>query len=174
MTIAPGLLGPYLLSSSNEEEYISFLISSNKVKTWYSHSTKFIDFFSINDGGKVGRFFLEIYPTELELKLEHQGNNTSFFQNLDITIKEATFVFKLLEKRNIFLFSNGKMSHTDSNIPQNIFHSTAKGGFLRIAGSKLCFAFIAKAKVVLKFLQMQCSKRNKTDNSLWKIILGHF
>ena len=56
MRIAPGSPGANLLPSSNEEEYISSLIFSNKVKAWHSHWTKcFIaDFFSINKGGDVG------------------------------------------------------------------------------------------------------------------------
>lgn len=100
MRIVPGPLGANFLPSSNEEEHVSSLISSHKVKAWHSHSTKCFndDSLSINDGGEVERFFSEIYPTELELKLEHQCNHTSFL-NLDITIKKATFVFKLIEKR---------------------------------------------------------------------------
>ena len=64
MRIDPGPLAANLLPSLNEEEYVSSLISSNKVKAWHSHSTKcFIAHFcSIKDGGKI---FLEIYPTKL-------------------------------------------------------------------------------------------------------------
>ena len=57
------------------------LTSSDKIKRRYFHSTKrFIDDLStINDGGEFGRLICEIYPKELELKVEHHGDHTTFF-----------------------------------------------------------------------------------------------
>ena len=81
MGLDPGPLGANFLLYSFEEKYISSLIPSNKVKARHSHSKKyFIDkFCSINDGGGFRELFSEIYPTELELKLEHQDNHATFF-----------------------------------------------------------------------------------------------
>ena len=75
----------------------------------------------INDGGEFGRSFCGIYPKELELKVEHQGDHF-MFSNLDITKKEGTFIYKLLFKRDAFLFSVVRMPHIESNIPQNSFY----------------------------------------------------
>lgn len=58
--------------------------------------------------------FSEIYPTELELKFEHQGNHGSFL-DLDITIYNK-FVYHF-DKKHAFLFSIVRMPHIDSNIP---------------------------------------------------------
>ena len=61
------------------------LISSNKVKARHFHCTKhfFDNFYAIDDGGRFGKSFWEIYPKELELKVENQGNHACFV-NLDI------------------------------------------------------------------------------------------
>ena len=42
--------------------------------------------------------FKKIYPNELELKVENQGNHASFL-DLDIEIKDSVFVRKLFDKR---------------------------------------------------------------------------
>ena len=57
------------------------LISSDKIKGRHFYSTKrFIDDLStINDGGEFGRLICEIYPKELELKVDHQDNHATFF-----------------------------------------------------------------------------------------------
>ena len=105
-----------------QEEYISSLIYSNKIKAWYFYSTKrFIDdFFTVNDVGEFGRSICDIYSKELELKVEHRGDYDTFL-NLDITIKEGPFTYKLFDKRDSFPFSVVRMPRVESNIPQNIF-----------------------------------------------------
>ena len=47
--------------------------------------------------------YKDIYPNELELKVELSGSHASFL-NLDITIKEGLFVYKLFDKRDAFPF----------------------------------------------------------------------
>ena len=80
---------------------MSELIDLDKVKARHFHSTKrFIDdLCALNDGGEFGRVYKDIYPNELELKVEHSGSHASFL-NLDITIKEGLFVNKLFDKRD--------------------------------------------------------------------------
>ena len=112
--------------------------------------------FTINNGREFGRSICYIYPKELELKDEHQGDHGTFF-NLDITIKEEIFTYKLFDKRDSFPFSvvrmlhiESNMLHIESNIPQNTFYSAIKGVFLRIACSNLFLRyFIPKAKELL-------------------------
>ena len=90
---------------SYEEEYISSLISSDKIKARHFHSTKhFIDDLSaINYGGEFGRSICEIYPKELEHKVEHQSDHATIL-NLDITIEEGTLYISYLIRETPFLF----------------------------------------------------------------------
>ena len=74
---------------------MSSLISSDKIKARHFHSLKrFIDdLCAINDGGEFERSICNIYPKELGLKFEHQGDRATLL-NLGIIIKEKTFIFK--------------------------------------------------------------------------------
>ena len=84
---------PFLCSY--DEEYMSSLISSDKIKARHFHSLKRFtdDLCAINDGGEFERSICDIYPKELELKFEHQGDRATLL-NLGIIIKEKTFIFK--------------------------------------------------------------------------------
>ena len=175
MGIDPAPFWANLFLSSYEEEYMSTLISSDLTKAKRFHSTKrFIDdLCAINDGGEFGRSYLDIYPKELELKIEHQGEHASFL-NLDITIKEGIFVYKLFDKRDSFPFSIVRMPHVDSNIPKNIFYSAMKGEFLRIARSTLLLTdLIPKCKDLLARMKLQGSTSFLTKRALRKVILTH-
>ena len=91
----------------------------------------------MKDGGGSERSIWDIYLKELELKVEYHGDHATFLK-LDITIKEGTFIYKLFDKRDSFLFSFVRMPHIESNIPQNIFYSVIKSVILRTACSTLC------------------------------------
>ena len=69
------------------------------------------------------------------------------FLNLDITIKEGTFIYKLLDKRDSFPFSTVRIPRKESNTAQIVFNSGIKGEFLIIARSTIYLRdFITKAK----------------------------
>ena len=61
---------------------MSSLILSKKVNaTLFNCIKRFIDnLYAINDGGKSAKPFLEIFPKELKLKVEHHGNRASFLK----------------------------------------------------------------------------------------------
>ena len=154
---------------------MSNMISLNKVKARHFHSTKrFIDdLCALNDGGEFGRSSPDIYPEELDLKLEHNGDHGTFL-NLDITIQDGIFVYKLYDKRDCFPFSIVKMPYIDSNIPRTIFYSALKGEFLRIARSTLYLEdFIPKAKELLGRMRIQGAKNNITAKSIKRMIVKH-
>ena len=65
---------------------------------------------------------------ELELKVQHQGDHATFL-NLDITIVEATFIYKLIDKKDSLPFSIVGIPHIESNIPQNIFSQQSNMSF---------------------------------------------
>ena len=175
MGIDPAPFWANLFLYQFEQRYISDLILTDKVKARHFHSTKrFIDdLCAINDGNLFGRVYQDIYPEELELKLEHSGTHASFL-NLDITINEGIFVYKLFDKRDTFPFSIVRMPHIDSNIPESIFYSSLVGELLRIARSTLLLEdFKGKAKVLCQRMHLQGANRDITKHSIQKIISRH-
>lgn len=91
---------------SYEVEYMSPLISSNKVKATYF----FINFCTINHSGEFEKTFLGKYEKELELRVEHQDNHGCFL-NLEISVSNKIFVYKLFDKRDTFPFTPIQMSY---------------------------------------------------------------
>ena len=79
------------------------LISNNKVKACHFHATKhFIDNpGTLNDGDAFNDVYKDIYPPELQLKVEHSGTHATFL-NLDITVKDGVFVYKLFDKHHAY------------------------------------------------------------------------
>ena len=124
---------------------MSLLISSDEIKARHSHSTKhFIDdLWVVSDDEEFGGSIFHIYPKEFERKIERRCNHGNFL-NLDIIIKEGTFIYKFFDKRDSFPFLIVKMPHVESNIHhslislKNIFYSAIKGALLRITCSTLC------------------------------------
>ena len=123
-----------------ENKFISSLCSKNDIRRYKFHSTsRFIDdLIAINDNGEFGKCFKEIYPPELELKLEHQGLHATFL-DLDIRISEGKFQYKLFDKRDNFNFFIVRMPNLTSNIPTSVFYGSILSEFLRIARSTLLF-----------------------------------
>ena len=63
--------------------------------------------------------FKNIYPKELDLKVERQGNHVSFL-DLDIKVEDSVLVYKPLGKRDKFSLFIVRMPHLSSNIPFTI------------------------------------------------------
>ena len=76
-----------------ENEYMSKLISNEKVKERHFHATKrFIDDLgTLNDGGAFNDVCKDVYPSELQLKVERFGIHVTFL-NLAITVEYGVFV----------------------------------------------------------------------------------
>ena len=175
MGIDPAPFWANLFLYAYEASYMSELIDLDKVKARHFHSTKrFIDdLCALNDGGEFGRVYKDIYPNELELKVEHSGSHASFL-NLDITIKEGLFIYKLFDKRDAFPFSIVRMPYVSSNIPESIFYSAMVGEFLRIARSTLLFEdFLPKTRDLIHRLKNQGAKQHTSIRHLRKIIQRH-
>ena len=179
MGIDPAPFWANLFLYTYESEYISNLINSgskdDKVKARHFHSTKrFIDdLCTLNDGGMFGNVFKDIYPPELDLKLEHSGTHGTFL-NLDIEIRDGKFIFKLYDKRDAFPFSIVRMPHMESNIPKSTFYSALMGEFLRIGRSSLLLQdFLPRAKELLHRMRVQGSNELQTHKSLSKLIRNH-
>jgi hypothetical protein len=175
MGIDPAPFWANLFLYTYEEQYISNTIPLDPAKARHFHSTKrFIDdLIAINDGGEFGRVFKDIYPEELELKVEHSGEHADFL-NLDVSIVNNIFVYKLYDKRDAFPFLIVRMPNKCSNIPQSIFYSAFVGEFLRIARSTLRHAdFVPKAKELIDRMRKQGADTRTSQRFLRKIILNH-
>ena len=179
MGIDPAPFWANLFLYTYESEFISNLIKSgpnqDKAKARHFHSTKrFIDdLCTLNDGGIFGDVFRDIYPPELDLKLEHSGTHATFL-NLDITVRDGKFVFKLYDKRDAFPFAIVRMPHMESNIPKSTFYSALMGEFLRIGRSSLLLQdFLPPAKQLLQRMRMQGSNDLQTHKALSKLIRNH-
>ena len=175
MGIDPATFWANLFLYAYEVKYMSDLIVLDKVKARHFHSTnRFIDdLCTLNDGGEFGRVYKDIYPSELELKVEHYGSHATCL-NLDIDMREGMFVYKLFDKRDAFPFSIVRLPYVSSNIPESIFYSAMVGEFLRIARSTLFFNdFLPKTRELIHRLNNQGAKKHISIRHLRKIIQRH-
>ena len=175
MGIDPAPFWANLFLYTYEEAYVSSLIKNDKIKARHFHSTnRFIDdLCALNDGGEFGKSYKDVYPDELELKVEHSGSHATFL-NLDISIVDGKFIYKLYDKRDDFPFFIVRMPHMNSNIPSNIFYSALVGEFLRIARSTLRLAdFLPKAKSLLERMNNQGGNQKLSQKHIHKIITRH-
>ena len=93
------------LSIFFESKYVQQLIPKWSPDACTLHGTlRFIDdLCTINNDGEFSSSYKYIYPKQLELKLEHQEEHATFL-DLDITIENNIFVYKLFDKRGKFPF----------------------------------------------------------------------
>ena len=143
------------------------LISSGSNRAYLYHATKrFIDdLIAINDKNEFLSTYTNIYPPELQLKLEHHGSHATFL-DLDINIVDGKFVYKLFDKRDAFPFSIVRMPQLESNIPSNIFYGSIMSEFLRIARCTLKFEdFIPRASELYQRMLNQGGKECSIKNA---------
>ena len=140
MGIDPDSFWANLYLYRHEYNFVKDLISENIDRTRKFHGcARFIDdMLCLNDGGEFGRSHVEIYPSDLELKCEHNGLRATFL-DLDIQIKDNIFCYKLFDKRDAFPFFVVRISDRGSNIPSYIFYGTVLSEYLRIARATLQF-----------------------------------
>ena len=138
MGIDPAPFWANLHLYSYECAFITRLMKSDKGRAIkFRHSTRFIDDeCNLNDSGEFGKSYREIYPSNLDLKCEHEGTHATFL-DLDITIQDGYFIYKLFDKRDNFPFFIVRMPDLSGNIPSFVFYGSVMSEFLRIARSTL-------------------------------------
>ena len=110
---------------------------------------------NLNDGGEFGRSYKSIYPSELELKCEHEGSHATFME-LDITCVGGKFVYKLFDKRNNFPFFIVRMPDFTGNFPSHVFYGSVMSEFLRIARCTMLYEdFLPVASKLFKRMNNQ-------------------
>ena len=156
MGIDPAPFWANLFLSEFECEHMTQLIKKDLVQAKRYHGTfRFIDdLCAINNNNEFFLSYKSIYPSELELKVEHHGSHATFL-DLEINIEHEIFVYKLYDKRDVFPFFIVRMPHLASNIPSFIFYGSFKSEVLRIAKSTLRYKDFLKPARSL-FQRMLC------------------
>ena len=111
-----GLSKSLFPSQKNEIKLrITLILIVFKLFTSVLHMLKFL----INDGGDFRKLFTEIYPSEMEHKIEHKGTHAAFL-DLDIANVDHRCAHKLYDKRDNFNFFIVRKPHMSSNIPWSV------------------------------------------------------
>ena len=115
----------------------------------------------------------EIYPPELELKLEHHGTSATFL-DLHIQIVDGKFIYKLFDKRDKFPFFIVRMPQLSSNIPSTIFYGSVMSEFLRIARCTLRVEdFIPRAAELYHRMLNQGGRQSTILKQISKAFIRH-
>ena len=158
-----------------EYQFMSELMSTDKIRARrFLYATRFIDDeCNLNDGGEFGRSFRSIYPAELELKCEHQGTHATFL-DLDISIANGIFVYKLFDKRDGFPFFIVRMPDLSGNIPSHVFYGSVMSEFLRISRCTLLYSdFLSSAISLFKRMINQGGSKDQLLNQIKKAVIRH-
>ena len=133
----------------------------------FRYATRFIDDeCNLNDGGEFGRSFHLIYPSDLELKCEHQGIHATYL-DLEVNIIDGIFVYKLFDKRDNFPFFIVRMPDKSGNIPSHVFYGSIMSEFLRISRCTLLFSdFLPSAIALFKRMINQGGSADKILNQI--------
>jgi len=158
-----------------EEKHVTFLIKTDPFHArLYRYAARFIDDqCNLNDSGQFKSACESIYPPELQVKCEHQGDHATFLE-LDITIQDGIFVYKLFDKRDDFPFSIVRMPDLSGNIPDHVFYGSVMSEFLRVARATLLYRdFVPKAKTLLACMIKQNGNKHKLLLQLKKAAIRH-
>ena len=175
MGIDPAPFWANLYLQHYEEKFISSQMRINKNRARkFVHASRFIDDeCNMNDCGEFSRSHKEIYPKELELKCEHQGPHATFL-DLDISIVDGIFIYKLFDKRDDFPFSIVRMPDLSSNIPNHVFYGSIMSEFLRIARCTLLLSdFIPRASALYKRMITQGGCKIRVLRQIEKAMSRH-
>jgi len=154
-----------------ESKFVQSLISLGSTRAYNFHSVgRFIDdLCAINDRDEFLSCFKDIYPPELELKVEHHGTHATFL-DLDITVKDGKFVYKLFDKRDAFPFFIVRMPHLSSNIPSTTFYGAIFSEILRIARCTMLFDdFLPRISQLISRMNAQGAGNGQINKQLKKV-----
>ena len=158
-----------------EYKFMTALMSVDKLRARrFLYATRFIDDeCNLNDGGEFGRSFKSIYPPELELKCEHQGTHATFL-DLDISISNGIFVYKLFDKRDGFPFFIVRMPDLSGNIPSHVFYGSVMSEFLRISRCTLLYSdFVSSAISLFNRMINQGGSKEQILKQIRKAVMRH-
>ena len=175
MGIDPAPFWANLYLHHYEYKFISKLIKEDKKRAFnFRHCFRFIDDeCNINDSNEFSNSFQQIYPKELALKCEHYGTHASFL-DLDISIVDGMFEYKLYDKRDDYPFHIVRMPDYTANIPAYVFYGSIMSEFLRISRCTLHFEdFLPRAKQLVSRMLKQGAIIRKIKTQFRKAINKH-
>ena len=96
----------------------------------------------------------DIYPPEMELKVENEKNYSASYLDLAIELNEGIAETKLFDKRDTFKFSVVRMPYKRSNIPHKMFYATIGAEILRICRAKSSYDSLKDSarKLITRYL----------------------
>ena len=175
MGIDPAPFWANLYLYKYECDHVTKLIRTDKSRAFkYRHATRFIDDeCNLNDSGEFSQSFPLIYPPDLHLKCEHNGIHATFLE-LDISIIDGLFIYKLYDKRDDFPFHIIRMPDKNGNIPLHVFYGSIMSEFLRIARATLLFSdFLPRAKALFQRMINQGGEKNRVLTQIQRAIQRH-
>ena len=158
-----------------ESKFVTLLSRTDRYRGFkFKHCFRFIDdACTINDSDEFEKSHPSIYPDELQLKCEFKGDHATFLE-LDITIKDGIFIYKLFDKRDAFPFSIVRMPVLSANLPEHVFYGAISSEFLRIARATLLYdEFLLKSKELCKRMLNQGACEAKMLKILHKLFSRH-
>lgn len=162
MGIDPAPYWANLYLYSYEEKHVSTLMKDDPIRARrYKYAVRFIDDqCNLNDSGQFKNSHHVIYPPELHVKCEHEGQHATFLE-LDISVQDGLFVYKLFDKRDDFPFFIVRMPDLSGNIPDHVFYGSVMSEFLRIARATLLYIdFLPKAREMFNRMVNQNGEKN--------------
>ena len=142
----------------------------------FGYSFRYIDdLIAVNNNNEFENNWREIYPAELELTKESpDGNRSSTFMDLSVTIINNRFEYKLYDKRNAFPFKIVRFPYRSSNMPNKMFYSTISAEVLRICRASYNLDYFKKAcKPFLTRMILQGAKKDGTRISTNRLVSRH-
>ena len=158
-----------------ENKFITTLSRTERYRGFkFKHCFRFIDdACSINDSDEFEKSYRDIYPDELQLKCEHSGNHATFLE-LDITIVDGIFVYKLFDKRDTFPFFIVRMPDLSGNLPEHVFYGSISSELLRIARATLQYGdFLLRARELKRRMLKQGAKELYFLKLVGKLLFKH-
>ena len=140
------------------------------------HVFRFIDdLIALNDNDEFMRSYKDIYPPEMELKVENEDNLSASFLDLALAVQEGIINTKLFDKRDAFNFSVVRMPFKCSNIPNKMFYSTIGAEVLRICRTTSHYKFfLVSARNLITRMRNQGADTQGIQRVLSKMLNRHW
>ena len=123
------------------------------------HVFRFIDdLLTMNDNDEFMNSYHEIYPPEMELKLENNDIHSATYLDLDAEIKDRVINTKFFNKSDAFKkLIVVRMPYKCSNIPLKMFYATVSAEILRICrATSNCNFSLDSAQTCLQNAEAGC------------------
>jgi hypothetical protein len=132
------------------------------------------DLNTLNDDLQFSNYISEIYPPELILNKENSSPLQATYLDLEITVDNNKYVYKLYDKRNAYPFSIVRFPFICSNIPKRMFYSTIQAEIIRIARATSVYtSLLESCKPFLDRMLKQGASRIAIQKPIERMITKH-